>query len=110
MEPGPEAVAGAILPYLHLARRGANLVLGYRAVKQGLGAGRISLLIMAQDAGASLRRLETGKTPLLELADRQTLGEWLGRQELAILGVTDSQLAAGMLAKVAELRQEPDPA
>ena len=101
--PADEALAGAVLPYLHLARRGGSLALGHKAVKQSMSRGQCRLVLMARDAGASLRRLETGKIPVLELADRATLGAWVGRSELAILGFTNPDLAAGILAKVARL-------
>ncbi len=99
---GQDDLGKLLLPYLHLARRSGSLALGHRAVKQSLSKGRCALVILAGDAGASLRRLEMGKTPLLELAaDRRTLGAWIGREELSILGVTSFELASGMLAKVA---------
>jgi ribosomal protein L7Ae-like RNA K-turn-binding protein len=100
------ALLEALAPYLHQARRAGALAIGYRAVKQSLSAGRCALLLLATDAGASLRRLPAGATPLLELGDRHTLGAWAGRGELAILGVTDRALAAGMLARAA-LQQGP---
>ena len=46
-----------------------------------------------------------GGTPLLELGDRYTLGAWAGRSQLAILGVTDPGLAAGILARAAALQK-----
>jgi len=93
------ALLGALAPYLHQARRAGALALGYRAVKQALAAGRCALLLLARDAGDSLRRLPRGATPLIELADRHALGAWAGRSELSILGVTDPDLAAGLLAR-----------
>ncbi len=103
MVPGQDHLGELLLPYLHLARRSGSLALGHRAVKQSLSKGRCALLLLASDAGASLRRLETGDTPLLELSeDRRHLGAWIGRGELSILGITSVELAAGMLAKVAE--------
>jgi ribosomal protein L7Ae-like RNA K-turn-binding protein len=96
---------GALAPYLHQARRAGALAIGYRAVKQSLSAGRCALVLLAADAGASLRRLPVGGTPLLELGDRYTLGAWAGRSELAILGVTDRGLAAGILARAAALQK-----
>ncbi len=91
----------ALAPYLHQARRAGQLAIGYRAVKQSLSAGRCALVLLARDAGASLRRLPLNGRPLLELSDRIALGAWAGRSELAILGVTDPALAAGILARAA---------
>lgn len=109
MDAADEARAGALLPYLHLARRSGAMALGHSAVKQSLAAGRCSLVVMARDAGASLRRLDTGDTPRLELADRRTLGDWVGRSELAVFGLTSRELAAGVLKRLAELEREPAP-
>jgi ribosomal protein L7Ae-like RNA K-turn-binding protein len=95
-----EDAAAALLPYLHLARRSGALVLGYRAVKASLKRGDCALLVLAKDAGLSLKRLATGEVPTLELADRRRLGEWLGREELAVLGITDRQLSAGVLKRL----------
>ena len=97
-----DATLESLLPYLHLARRAGSVALGYRAVKQCLAQGRCVLILRARDAGESLRRLAVGQTPLVELADREALGAWIGRRELAILGITDPGLAAGMLARLGE--------
>lgn len=104
------ALLGALAPYLHQARRAGALALGYRAVKQALAAGRCALLLLARDAGDSLRRLPRGATPLIELADRHALGAWAGRSELSIVGVTDPGLAAGILARAAAQRAAAAPA
>lgn len=95
-----DAALKSLLPYLHQARRAGSVALGHRAVKQCLARGRCALILRARDAGESLRRLALGRTPLVELADREALGAWLGRRELAILGITDPGLAAGMLARL----------
>jgi len=99
VEAGPDA-AEALRPWLHLARRGGSLAIGHRAVRMALRRGSCHLVVRAGDAGESLRRLDTGRVPVLEIGDRVLLGGWLGRGEVAILGLTDRNLAAGALARI----------
>ncbi|MBN2169998.1 MAG: 50S ribosomal protein L7ae [Candidatus Krumholzibacteriota bacterium] len=99
MEAGPDS-GEALRPWLHLARRSGSLAVGHRAVREALKRGRCHLVVRASDAGESLRRLETGRVPVLVLGDRALLGGWLGRGEVAILGLTDHNLAAGALARI----------
>jgi ribosomal protein L7Ae-like RNA K-turn-binding protein len=95
-----ELLERVVLPYLHLARRGAMLALGYQAVKQSLAHGRCRLIVRARDAGAALRRLDTGSVPVLELVDKRRLGDCCGRSELSVLGIESAELAAGMLGRL----------
>ncbi len=90
----------AVLPYLHQARRSGALLVGYQAVRRSLRRGDCSLVLLAKDAGDSLRRLDTGGVPMIPLADRAGLGAWLGRREVAILGLGDPHLAAGLRARL----------
>ena len=97
--PSEDPLAAA-LPYLNLARRKRALVLGQEAVKRALKRGKCRLLILAEDAGASLQRLDTGTVPVAVLGDRRRLGDWLDREELAILALTDPDLARGILMRL----------
>jgi ribosomal protein L7Ae-like RNA K-turn-binding protein len=54
---------------------------------------------MATDAGDSLMKMEFGEVPIIRVTDRITLGEWLGRKEISILGITDPHLAETVLKK-----------
>jgi ribosomal protein L7Ae-like RNA K-turn-binding protein len=89
-----------LLPYLNQARRKRSLELGQEAVRRALAQGRCRLLFLAADAGESLRRMKTGQVPVIELGDRQRLGDWLGREQVAVLGLTDADLAAGILKRL----------
>ena len=97
---GGDAVLERVLPYLHLARRGGKLAFGHAAVRQSLARGHCRLILRARDAGAYCRRLDTGAVPVRELADRRQLGAWCGRSELAVLGIDDAGLAAGILGRL----------
>ncbi len=96
----PGSILAVVLPYLHLARRSRSLAVGHVAVKQGLQKGRCKLILRAMDAGGSLKRLETGRVPVLELSDKRELGGVLERSEVSILGITDPHLAAGILKRL----------
>ncbi|MCP4546115.1 MAG: hypothetical protein GY835_06590 [bacterium] len=85
-----------IASYIHLARRSGALAVGYRAVKKGLGRGTCRLVLLAEDAGESLTRLETGRIPIVTISDKAELGNLLGRNEVAILGINDPHLAAAI--------------
>ena len=93
--------------FLNLARKAGRLAIGHHAVRQALGRGRCHLLIFASDAGASLQRLDRGDLPVLRPADKTTLGEWLGRSEVAILGLTDPHMAGALLEKSAASQNDP---
>ncbi len=89
----------ALLPYLNLARKSGGLEIGFRATRRSLHRQRLHLLILASDAGDSLLKMDFGRVPILRLVDRITLGEWLGRKEVSILGITDPHLAETLRKK-----------
>lgn len=78
---------------LHMARKSGSLLIGFRAVRQALHRKQCKLLLFAEDAGGSLLRMETGEVPVLRTVDRGTLGAWMGRKEISVLGLTDPNLA-----------------
>ena len=88
------------LPYLHQARRKRSLAVGQEAVKRSLSRGKCRLVLLALDAGNSHRRMKIGSVPIVELADRRRLGAWLGREDVAIMAVTDPDLAVGILKRL----------
>jgi len=89
----------ALLPYLNLAKKGGSIEIGFRAVRRSLHRKSCKLLILATDAGESLLKMDLGRLPILRPADRRTLGAWLGRKEISILGITDPHLAETLRKK-----------
>ena len=91
-------------PKLHgligLALRSRRVVLGRAACRQAAGRGALHVLIVACDAGAGAER-ETGVLAAVPRVrcelDKRELGRRAGRMELALLGITDRDLAAGVL-------------
>ena len=88
---------------LGLARRGQKLALGRAACRQAGRDGRLHLLLVARDAGASAVRDATGSNAVrcvhVDL-DKQQLGGLVGRGAVAILGVLDPHLASGLVELV----------
>jgi ribosomal protein L7Ae-like RNA K-turn-binding protein len=81
---------------LGIARRAGLIVLGTRAVRGALRKGRVHLLIVAKDASANaLARLgsEGRNVPQMRLGTREILGKAVGRGEMVVAGITDSDLA-----------------
>ncbi len=89
---------------LGLALRSRRVALGRAACRQAAAQGALHVLVVARDAGASALRDSgvSGSVPRIrcELGKRD-LGRLAGRAEVALLGVTDPQLAAGVLRAVA---------
>ena len=83
-----------------IARRAGLVVLGTRAVKAALRKGSVHLLIVAKDASRNaLARLgsEGREVPRVRLGTRETLGKAVGRGEMALAGIIDSDLAAKLI-------------
>lgn len=88
---------------LGLARRGRKLALGRAACRQAARERRLHLLLVARDAGASAVRDGTGTHAVrcvrVDL-DKQQLGGLVGCAAVAILGILDAHVAAGVLQSV----------
>jgi ribosomal protein L7Ae-like RNA K-turn-binding protein len=95
-----EPTLSVVLPYLHQARRSGSIAVGHQAVRRDLQRGRCKLILLATDAGGALKRMETGKVPVLTIGDKQSLGDWLDRREVSILGISDPHLAAGIMRRI----------
>ena len=96
---------------LGLAQRGRNLALGRAACRQAGRAGRLALVLVARDAGASAVRdgLAGGEVTCVSVdLDKLELGFLVGRASVAILGILDPHLAAGV-QKVLNAPARPTP-
>lgn len=86
-----------------VAARGARaLVLGTEAVREALTAGDVALLLLASDAEGRRDELlsqasRLGRAAIVigtgELRTKADLGKMFGRDELAVIGVTDPRIA-----------------
>jgi ribosomal protein L7Ae-like RNA K-turn-binding protein len=80
------------------ANRAGKLVIGRSAVAAAQQRRKLSLIILAEDASGKndLLKEAGGNVPLLRFGDKKIMGEWLGRREVAMVGVTDHQFAASI--------------
>ena len=98
------------LGLLGLARKGGRVELGEEAVAAACRAGHARLLILAQDAGDSVRRraeyfVRSGKPPHVVLPfTKEELGAAVGRNVCSVAALTDVSLARAFLAA----QDEPD--
>jgi ribosomal protein L7Ae-like RNA K-turn-binding protein len=86
--------------FLGLSRRAGALVLGRTACRRAVANGTCHLLVVAAGAGASalIESGGGGRVPILESElSKEELGQRLGRSSLAVLGMTDADLARGLL-------------
>jgi ribosomal protein L7Ae-like RNA K-turn-binding protein len=80
------------------ANRAGKLVIGRSAVAAAQLRRKLSLVIIAEDASYKNDLIihAEGNVPLLRFGNKEMMGKWLGRQEVAILGITDAQFAASL--------------
>ncbi len=81
-----------------LALKGGNAAIGRDSVRAAIHRGKFVYLFLARDAGSAIReemqalsRVQRG--PITELGSRKSLGRALGRNEVAIVAITDRGLA-----------------
>ena len=85
---------------LGIARRAGRVALGTRAVAMAARRGRLALLVVAGDASrGALDRLppRARQASRVTVASRRALGRALGRNGIAVVGVTDVALARRIL-------------
>jgi ribosomal protein L7Ae-like RNA K-turn-binding protein len=83
---------------LGLALRARGLLVGSRETRSGLHAGQVYLVLLAADGSPRdrerlLRICAERSVPVHALSSRAEMGGWLGREEVAVVGVKDSNLA-----------------
>jgi hypothetical protein len=94
---------------LTAGRKGAA-ALGARAVLEALEKQRVPLVVVARDAGEASRAIgvdaqgnEAGGIRVRTLGTKAELGGVLGREEIAILAVTDARIAAELVTTIDRL-------
>ena len=91
------------LQLVGLARRAGRAVAGTQAVRDAGRRGELRLILVAGDVTENARRRVSGvladpAVEVVECATRQTLGRALGRQGVAVVGITDTGLASRIRA------------
>ena len=84
--------------YLSLAAKAGKVKSGETAAEEALRAGRAYLLIIAADASENTKKkfrnlARSCRTPVLEYADRETIGHMIGKEYRSTAAVTDEGLA-----------------
>lgn len=88
---------------LGLVRRARKIVIGTEAVKRELLRQTVELLIFAEDLSPSSKRQVTLtglKTPEVTIGTKQEWGEYWGKQDVGVFGITDRNFAEGILKKL----------
>ena len=86
-----------------LGLRAGNVVVGVAGVRAGLQRGKLTCVVLAQDAGPRTiekvaRLADARKIPVLRGPAADELGMALGRPPVQAVGVTDTALARGLIA------------
>ncbi len=88
-----------VLRFVGLALRARRVAIGREACKRAARTGSLHAVVVAADAGPSAAR-DAGAGPGVAVVrasiGKQELGARVGKTALAVLGITDPQLAAGM--------------
>ena len=86
---------------LGLARRAGKLAVGASAVERLVHGGEKQLVVLASDAGASLRgsveRWEPVEGVVADILTSDEMAEAMGRQKLAVMAVADPGFVRGIL-------------
>jgi ribosomal protein L7Ae-like RNA K-turn-binding protein len=93
-----------------LGARGGLVVVGVEQVRKGVMAGKVRLAVVAADVSHNSRDkivplLTARGISMIETASAIALGEAVGRETTAVVGVLDAKLARGILAAHGEIRR-----
>jgi len=93
--------ARSLCGLLGLARRAGKLALGASAVERMVHGGDKPLVILASDAGASLRgsteRWDPVEGVVADVLTSDEMAEAMGREKLAVMAVADPGFVRGIL-------------
>ncbi|MBQ3072587.1 MAG: 50S ribosomal protein L7 [Oscillospiraceae bacterium] len=96
------------LGLLGLARKGGRVALGEEAVSAACRSGHARLMLLAKDAGDSVRHrsdyfMRSGKPPRIELSfTKEEIGTAVGRNVCPIAALTDVSLARAFVLALDE--------
>jgi len=84
------------------AQRAGKLAIGRSAVRATCLRHRCVVILVAHDASDKVIKLvkEMSDIPHHTVSDKQKLGEWVGRNEVAIIGVLDYDFAKSITKAV----------
>ena len=87
-----------ICSWFGLARRAGKLAVGYRQVCLMIEQQKVKVLVIAGDAGASIKReilrmAEVFAVPVFIVLDKNKLGHCIGRDSLAVVAMLDEGMS-----------------
>lgn len=96
-----EALTQRVVRLLGLGQRSKSLLLGVPQVESALRSKKVRCVFLATDGSYGQKKGCVGlargnRTPVYEMFDAATLGQWLGVEALTALGVKDRHLADGI--------------
>ena len=99
-EKGHRSQADKLLGLLGLARRAGRLGMGVSAVEKMVAKGENPLVVTASDMGESLKQKVSRWQPVrgvvADVLTGEDLAQALGREKLAVVGVSDSGFVKGI--------------
>jgi ribosomal protein L7Ae-like RNA K-turn-binding protein len=100
---------------LGLARKAGSVLIGSRETRDGLRRRTVRLVLVASDGSPRDRqRLERvareSRTPLVVVGTREELGQGVGRGPIAVVGLTNANLAAAVRARLDSPAAAPEAA
>jgi ribosomal protein L7Ae-like RNA K-turn-binding protein len=81
---------------LGLARKAGSVAVGLRATEKSLRRGQCRVILLARDASSRTSRIvrrNTGRIPVVAVQNKQTLGSWVGSSPVAVVAITQKELA-----------------
>lgn len=99
-----------VLSMFGLAARGGNIVSGEFSTEKAVKGMQAYLVITAQDASQNTKKHFSDmcayrNIPYFEYADKESLGNCIGKEFRASLAVTDKNLAGAIMKKLMEMEQ-----
>lgn len=104
-----EAITRRLRETIQTGARARHLAIGQAAVSEAMREGELALLLLAADATASTAgkyasNAERKGIPAREDIEGATLGAWLGKEFVSVLGVKDARRAARVAQDLKHLR------
>lgn len=99
-----------VLPMIGIAARAGNIASGEFSAEKAVKSGKAYLVVMAKDASQNTKKhfsdmCSYRKVPYFEYADKEQLGNCIGKEYRASLAVTDQNLAEAIIKKLMEMEQ-----
>jgi ribosomal protein L7Ae-like RNA K-turn-binding protein len=96
--------------FLGLTKKAGKLIEGYNQCEDALSHGRGTLVILSQESATNtkdkFKRLASKNAiPLIEGVSNETLGKFLGRQEINVLCVYDKKMSNKLISLWNEMNE-----